>query len=296
MVRKGEHQTEEAKEKIRKATIGEKNPFFGKHHSKEAREKMSKKSLEQNRIKISINNLPEIRKGKDSPRYGKHHTEETKRRIGLNKKGFKHTKESILKIITNHRKYQTEETKRKISLIHKGKKLSEEHRKKLSISHMGDNHNLGKRYPIELYPNYGLRKIRKNMIIPVKDTSIEIKIQNYLKQLNITFLKHQYLEVEHGYQCDILIPSMNMVIECDGDYWHGNKEVHHNLNEWQLKQIELDKVRTQELIESGFKVLRLWEHDIRVMELNEFKDRLRTLNFVTKKIQHIFKYICYNVL
>ena len=72
------------------------------------------------------------------------------------------------------------------------------------------------------------------------------------------------MKIKHGYQCDILIPSMKLVIECDGDYWHrypiGN---------------DLDHIRTKELIQKGFKVLRLWEFEIKAMELNDFKERLK---------------------
>lgn len=105
------------------------------------------------------------------------------------------------------------------------------------------------------------KEIRKYKIFPIKDTKIEVKIQNFLKVLGIEFFTHQYIkEIEHGYQCDILIPSINLVIECDGDYWHkypiGTK---------------IDKIRTSELIEKGFKVLRLWESEINSMDLNKFK-------------------------
>ena len=112
-----------------------------------------------------------------------------------------------------------------------------------------------------------IKKIKQNrakQILPKKDTSIEVKIQEFLKQLGIEFFTHQYMKIEHGYQCDILIPSMNLVIECDGDYWHkypvGN---------------EIDHVRTSELINKGFKVLRLWEFEIKKMELNDFKNKLK---------------------
>ncbi len=106
---------------------------------------------------------------------------------------------------------------------------------------------------------------RKKYILPKFDTSIEIKIQNYLKQLGVDFFTHQYMkDIEHGYQCDILIPAMELIIECDGDYWHkypvGN---------------DLDHIRTKELIDKGFKVLRLWEHEIKVMSLDDFEKRLR---------------------
>ena len=121
----------------------------------------------------------------------------------------------------------------------KGKPLSEEHKLKII-------------------------EARAKQILPVKDTTIELKIQNFLKQLGIEFFTHQYIkEIEHSYQCDILIPSMNLVIECDGDYWHkypvGN---------------DIDHIRTSELIENGFKVLRLWEFEIRAMNINKFKERL----------------------
>ncbi len=105
---------------------------------------------------------------------------------------------------------------------------------------------------------------RKYLKLPKKDSTIEVKIQNYLKQLGIEFFTHQYMkEIEHGYQCDILIPYMNLVIECDGDYWHKYPV-----------GLERDHIRTKELIEKGFKVLRLWERDIRKMDVNQFKDRL----------------------
>ena len=56
---------------------------------------------------------------------------------------------------------------------------------------------------------------------------------------------------------------MNLIIECDGDYWHkypiGNK---------------IDHTRTSELLGKGFKVLRLWECEIKPMELNDFKIKL----------------------
>jgi very-short-patch-repair endonuclease/predicted DNA-binding protein YlxM (UPF0122 family) len=111
---------------------------------------------------------------------------------------------------------------------------------------------------------YLKREIRPKIILPVKDTSIELKIQSFLKQLGIEFFTHQYMkEIEHGYQCDILIPSLKMVIECDGNYWHkypiGN---------------ELDHIRTKELLENGFKVLRLWEFEINSMTIENFKERI----------------------
>lgn len=109
-----------------------------------------------------------------------------------------------------------------------------------------------------------VKKARAKQILPTKDTSIEVKIQNFLKQLGIEFFTHQYIKIEHGYQCDILIPSMNLVIECDGDYWH----------KYPIGR-DIDNVRTKELIEKGFKVLRLWEFEINEMSIKQFEGRLK---------------------
>jgi very-short-patch-repair endonuclease len=104
---------------------------------------------------------------------------------------------------------------------------------------------------------------RSKQILPIKDTTIEIKIQNYLKELDIEFQKHKYMHIKHGYQCDIFVPSLNLIIEVDGNYWH---KYPFGTN--------IDKIRTQELIDKGFKVLRLWGSEIQIMDVNKFRKRL----------------------
>ena len=156
-------------------------------------------------------------------------------------------------------KHHTKDSKDKIRIRHLGKKQTEEH--KINAVN-GRRRRNG--YFVSTETKEKHRKFRRTQVFPIKDSSIEIKIQNFLKQLGITFFTHQYIKIEHGYQCDILIPSMNLVIECDGDYWHkypiGN---------------DLDHIRTKELIEKGFRVLRLWEFEIKEMNLDNFKKKMR---------------------
>ena len=109
----------------------------------------------------------------------------------------------------------------------------------------------------------GLLKNRKYQVLPKKDTKIEVKIQNFLKELGISFFTHQYMKIEHGYQCDILIPYLNLVIECDGDYWH----------KYPIGR-DIDHIRTNELIKKGFKVLRIWEFEIKKMNIDTFKEKI----------------------
>ena len=134
----------------------------------------------------------------------------------------------------------------------------------------------------KIWRNPRIRQIfkerRAKQIFPIKDSLPEIKIQNFLRQLNIEFIPHKNIrEIEHRYQCDIFIPSMNLVIECDGDYWHGNTNNPRfkNLNKFQINTKERDNIRIKELQEKGFNVLRFWESDIEKMDLKDFMDRIK---------------------
>lgn len=145
-----------------------------------------------------------------------------------------------------------------------GKKAAETNRKnKTGICH---DYSLREKYPI-----------------PINDTLIEVKIQDFLIQLQIEYLAHKHMDIKHGYRCDIYIPSMSLVIECDGDFIHCNpnkypsdyvrfptaKKIITAQNIW-----DKDKIRTQELQEKGFRVIRLWGSEIKKMELEDLKTKL----------------------
>lgn len=275
--------------------LGHNKGMLGKRHSEETIEKMSGnnhpffgKKRPEHSLKIS---------GKNHPMYGKHPTEKT-----------------LKKMSKNHRKFQSIQTRKKISEANKGKHRTEEQKRRMSESRPDVS---GKKHPMygrknkwghhtketkrklrlmnsgENNPMYGrtpkpetiqkLKDKRAKLILPTKDTSIEIKIQNFLKQLGIDFFTHQYMKIEHGYQCDILIPSMNLVIECDGDFIHCNPTKYSpdfvrfpssKHNQPASVVWELDDTRTKELIQQGFRVLRLWENEIKKMELNDFKEKI----------------------
>lgn len=129
-----------------------------------------------------------------------------------------------------------------------------------------------------------IKKARAKQIFPMKDTPIELKIQGFLTAIHVEYFTHKYIsEITHSYQCDILIPKQETegiivpqktIIECDGCYWHGCPVCNKKLNNYQNEQIKEDNIRTKELIEKGYKVIRLWEHNIKVMELNELKEKI----------------------
>ena len=157
-------------------------------------------------------------------------------------------------------------TKKKMSMIMKERWKIKEKREKMSkiLRKISKNTQFKDGHLTSEKTRRALIESRMKQIFPLKDSSIEVKIQKFLKKLGYEFFTHQYIkEIEHGYQCDILIPSMNLVIECDGDYWH----------KYPIGR-DIDKIRTSELIEKGFKVLRLWEHEIKIMNINKFKELL----------------------
>ncbi len=151
-----------------------------------------------------------------------------------------------------------------------GRKLSEKTKRKISKS---------KKKSYKEHPEIivRLRELRNKRIYPKKDSSIELKIQNLLSLLHLEYLTHKYMHIENGYQCDIFIPVQNgipvkTIIEADGCYWHGcpicKLKTYKKLKERKI----LDKKRTKELQEKGFRVIRIWEHEIRPMKLNELKE------------------------
>jgi len=234
-----------------------------------------KQSIEH-RKKIGL-----FKKGKSYEEiYGIEKAKEIKLKLSFSHKGKIPSKKNIQKRRNSMLKIMNQERKNNISNKLKGHSVSIETRNKISLSNKnnplllgkGTRHkqaakdkirlaNIGKKHSVKTIDK--IKAARKKQILPVKDTSIEVKIQNFLKKLGIEYFTHQYMKIEHGYQCDVLIPSINLVIECDGDYWHkypiGN---------------DVDHIRTSELLEKGFKVLRLWECEINEMGLVEFKERL----------------------
>ncbi len=261
---KGKHHTKEWKRKMSEANKGQNNPFYGKRHSEESREKLKKRPQHFHKGHLPWNtgkNLPEeIRKKLSEAHKGKPAWNKGKK-IGKPSwmKGKHHTKESNMKNRLAHLGKSAWNKGRKTGLIpwNKGLKGRLQHSEEAKLK---------------------IKESRAKQIFPVRDSLPEIKIQNFLRQLNIEFIPHKNIkEIEHRYQCDIFIPSINLVIECDGDYWHGNinNPRFKILNKYQINTKEVDNIRTKELEEKGFNVLRLWESDIEKMNLQDFMERIK---------------------
>lgn len=230
---------------------------------------------EKTKLKISTN----------SSKYwlGKHRSEDTKQKLRLSNLGKKQTKETIEKIKNSRKGYRHSElTIQKMKGHHR--KISEKQKQQLR-----DNKERGKKISNSLRgipksPEHRkkISEVRKQLIkegkivqkMPLQDTTIELKIQNFLKQLDIPYFSHYHINIEHAYPADFFIPSLKLVIESDGCYWHGcpncNITPPKNINDIKI----IDNQRTIEIKNKGYKIIRLWEHDIIKLNIEQFKEIL----------------------
>lgn len=154
-------------------------------------------------------------------------------------------------------------------------KRTEETKKRFSLSKMGDkNPNFGKQYSIEerkqisnrmkgkLPKNWesldkslgGLRSRQKLSLR--NETGIEKKLYDYLLLKGILFERQKL--INGRFLVDAYIPSLNLVIEADGKYWHNMVK-------------GKDKAENAYLKKCGFNMIRLTEEEI---NSGEFKERL----------------------
>ena len=92
-----------------------------------------------------------------------------------------------------------------------------------------------------------------------KDTGIELKIEAVLKSMRLKYVK-QY-RINGLLDVDFYLPARNLVIECDGNYYHANITTHPRGRTGARRRAK-DYARTQTMLSMGYSVLRIWEHEI----------------------------------
>jgi very-short-patch-repair endonuclease len=93
------------------------------------------------------------------------------------------------------------------------------------------------------------RQARLKQKLPSIDTSIERKTKEWLESKKINYI-HPF-NLGNRFQCDFYIPTLNLIIECDGTYWHSLP-----------KAIERDERKDAYAKKYGFNIIRLLEEDI----------------------------------
>lgn len=130
------------------------------------------------------------------------------------------------------------------------KKLSE----KALINNKGTKNPMyGKKHTPE-----AIRKIFKHRRI----SSLEHKLIEFLDNENIKYYFQFFIGDKDLYSYDFKIKGQNIIIELDGDYWHGGpgcKKYHDDVLETKTR----DRIKQEYAIQNGYKILRFWESDLK---------------------------------
>lgn len=109
-----------------------------------------------------------------------------------------------------------------------------------------------------------------------KITAPEKTVSALLASLGVAYVEQAPLGY---YTVDFLVPSVRLVIQADGDYWHVNPKLYPDestLSDTQRKRRRLDASCDSFLRNRGFTVVRFWEYDLK-HGLDECFARLTTL-------------------
>ena len=119
--------------------------------------------------------------------------------------------------------------------------------------------------------------------IKSENTQLEKEVFSFLRKKKVYFRKHYKLIFGSP---DIALPSKKKAVFVDGDFWHGWKQkqaVKRLPNAfWKekiLTNIKRDKRNRAALRRNGWKVLRVWQHEIE-------KDKNRALNKIFKFLKN----------
>jgi len=105
-----------------------------------------------------------------------------------------------------------------------------------------------------------------------RDTGPEILVRSFVHRMGFRFRVHQRDLPGHP---DIVLPRHRKVIFVHGCFWHGHKRCQRskrpttNMSFWNMKldgNIERDKLFRRKLRSMGWKVLVVWQCDIRSAE------------------------------
>lgn len=126
-----------------------------------------------------------------------------------------------------------------------------------------------------IYSKETIEKIRQSTIKQLNEqrihkTGIEKIIENFLKEEKINY-KYSYILEKRQY--DFCLLDYNILIECDGDYWHGNPKFYPNPSEHQLMKQKDDLIKTNIAKNNNFFIFHFWEYDI-MHNLDNIKDQI----------------------
>ena len=152
------------------------------------------------------------------------------------------------------KQYSNEDRNNKISAALKGVPKSEEHAEKCRENGRSEKSIIANR-----------EKIYRMLTEGEFSLSSEIEkefIQKCIEPLGVEYKTQHYLKDLHHF-CDVYIPEKNMIIEFQGDYWHGNPKKYEKeeLSSFQLKKVEKDEILREYCKNNNIPLIEVWESD-----------------------------------
>lgn len=120
-----------------------------------------------------------------------------------------------------------------------------------------------------------------------KDTELELRVRSELHKRGLRYRKHVK---ELPGKPDIVFTKAKVAVFIDGDFWHGYRfsRWEHNLTPFWRNKIsstrERDRRNFRKLRHMGWKVIRIWEHDVE-------KDIQKVINRIIYTINNTPKYL-----
>ena len=128
-----------------------------------------------------------------------------------------------------------------------------------------------------------MKKVRSK-----KNKSTELRLIEIFKQYGVTGWRRNYPVKGHP---DFVFLDKKIAIFVDGCFWHGhdcrNTKPKNNKEYWVKKQmgnITHDKEVTALFQNRGWKVLRIWECELKKSKVNNIEDKLNTIGVSSTKL------------
>lgn len=198
-------------------------------------------------------------------------------------------KTNILKGIPKPKGFMSKEHKEKLSKAMIGKEVSQEIREKISKNSKGKSRNKGKQPMLgKKQSNHQKQKVKETLQNFYKNggepwtknnphtqetikkifskkpmNKLEKFVASILEENNIPYHFQFFLKNKDGIckSYDFKIKNKNILIEIDGDYWHGGPGINkHFFKLEETKQNDLFKDQLAK--DNGFSLIRIWESNI----------------------------------